>query len=274
MTRLASLAKDWLPPAVARTLRSWSGRGLRFEGDFSTWEQAAARCTGYDSTAVLDKVLEATLKVKRGEAAFERDAVVFDRLEYVWPVTAGLMWAAARSAGRLHVLDFGGALGSCYFQNRALLETLPDVRWSVVEQAHYVAAGREHVADGRLQFHETIPAAVAADAPNVVLLSSVLQYLRAPFDIIDALADTSATSLVIDRTPFTSAARDALVIQQVPPDIYDATYPMWILSESAFLRRLSGRWKLVAQHQSPEGVVRAGHRQVAFQGMLFSRSGR
>jgi putative methyltransferase (TIGR04325 family) len=274
MTSMGSLAKDWLPPAVVRTLRSWSRRGLRFEGDFSTWEQAAAQCTGYDSAGILERVLEATLKVKRGEAAFERDSVAFDRHEYAWPVTAGLMWAAARGGGRLHVLDFGGALGSSYFQNRRLLDTLPDVRWSVVEQAHYVAAGRAHVADGRLLFHDKIADAVEGADPNVVLLSSVIQYLKAPFDVIDTLAGTSATSMVIDRTPFSNSARDALVIQRVPPEIYAASYPMWILSEVAFLRRMSERWSLVAQHQSPEGLVKAGPLQASFQGMLFSRGGR
>jgi putative methyltransferase (TIGR04325 family) len=223
---------------------------------------------------ILEKVLEATLQVKRGEAAFERDSVVFDRLEYAWPVTAGLMWAAARSGGKLHVLDFGGSLGSCYFQNRGLLDALPDVRWSVVEQAHYVAAGREHIADDRLQFHESIADAVAASDPNVVLLSSVLQYLESPFAVIDELAGTAATSIVIDRTPFANAPRDALVIQRVPPAIYAASYPMWILSEAGFLRRMSERWSMVAQHQSPEGEVRVGQRQVTFQGMLFSRGAR
>jgi putative methyltransferase (TIGR04325 family) len=213
------------------------------------------------------------MQVKRGEAAFERDSVVFDRLEYAWPVTAGLMWAAASSGGRLHVLDFGGALGSSYFQNRALLATLPDTLWNVVEQAHYVAAGRRHVEDGCLRFHETIDGAVAASAPNVILLSSVLQYLQAPFETLAALADTPASYLIIDRTPFTNAARDALVIQRVPPEIYAASYPMWVLSEDTFLRRACKRWQLVAQYQSPEGEVRAGNGRAVFQGMLFSRSG-
>lgn len=274
MTDIRTRAKDWLPPAVVRALRAWSGRGLRLEGEFPTWEQAAAQCTGYDDAAILEAVLAATLMVKRGEVAFERDSVIFDRLEYSWPVTAGLMWAAARSGGRLDVLDFGGALGSSYFQNRTLLEALPDVRWNVVEQAHYVAAGRQHVEDGRIRFHETVAGAAEASAPNVILLSSVLQYLQEPFAILDALADTPASCLIIDRTPFTDAAQDVLVIQRVPPEIYAASYPMWVMAEAAFLRRICRRWHLVAQYQSPEGVVRAGHRRVSFQGMLFSRSDR
>ena len=51
-------------------------------------------------------VLDASLKVKNGVAAFERDSVLFDEIEYSWPVTAELMHGAARSGGRVHVVDF------------------------------------------------------------------------------------------------------------------------------------------------------------------------
>ena len=91
--------------------------------------------------------------VKRGEAVFERDSVIFDKVQYAWPVTAGLMWVAARNGGRLSVLDFGGSLGSSYFQNREFLAYLPNVRWSVIEQAHFVKAGRKHIQDERLVFY-------------------------------------------------------------------------------------------------------------------------
>ena len=70
---------------------------------------------------ILDKVLAATLKVKQGQAVFERDSVLFDEIEYSWPLLAGLMWAAASNGGKLNVLDFGGALGSSYYQNRKFL---------------------------------------------------------------------------------------------------------------------------------------------------------
>ena len=59
---------------------------------------------------ILGKVLEATLKVKNGEAVYERDLVLFDHIEFYWPVLSGLMWVAARNNGRLNVLDYGGTL--------------------------------------------------------------------------------------------------------------------------------------------------------------------
>mgnify|MGYP001500873774 CR=1 FL=1 len=48
--------------------------------------------------------------VKNGEAVYERDLVLFDYIEFYWPVLSGVMWVAARNNGRLNVLDYGGSL--------------------------------------------------------------------------------------------------------------------------------------------------------------------
>jgi putative methyltransferase (TIGR04325 family) len=63
-------------------------------------------------------VLEAPLKVRCGEAVFGRNSVLFDEIQYSWPVTAALMWAAARNNRNPHIIDFGGSLGNSYFQDK------------------------------------------------------------------------------------------------------------------------------------------------------------
>src|SRR5687768_8069562 len=103
-TRITALAKDLLPPVVVRTLRTQGSRGIYFSGPYPTWAQATAASKGYDQPEILEKVRSAALKVKRGEAVYERDSVLFDCIEYSWPLLAGLMWAAARGGGRLKVL--------------------------------------------------------------------------------------------------------------------------------------------------------------------------
>lgn len=269
MSTLKTLARDWLPPVLARWFRQMRDGEIGFEGDFDTWEEANSRCTGYDAEEILVKVLASTLKVKHGEAAAERDSVLFDQIEYAWPVLAGLMWAAARSGGRLNVLDFGGALGSSYFQNRKFLQTLPDVRWNVVEQPHYVDAGRKHIQDTQLQFYKTVEECLSENQPNVILLSSVLQYLESPADLISELNKIGAVCLVVDRTPFILQEKDKLVVQKVPATIYSASYPMWIFSLSEFEKLLARNWCIVASNLSPEGHVRITSDFVSFQGMLL-----
>ena len=244
---------------------------ITFEGNYPTWEAAAAQCTGYDAAPILAKVLDATLKVKRGEAAYERDSVLFDAIEYTWPVTAALMWAAAQSGGRLDVLDFGGALGSSYFQNRAFLADLPQVRWSVVEQAHYVEAGRENIQDETLRFYSTIDDCLTENMPNVVLLSSVLQYLPKVQKIIKSINDSCVTTLIVDRTPFNHSPMDKICVQKVPASIYMASYPMRVFSTVRFFDSLA-EWQVVAEIASPEGSLTTdAGLDINFQGYILKR---
>lgn len=267
-SEIKELLQNWLPPAVLRWLSK--SRGLVFQGKYPAWSDAAVHCSGYDSQDILSKVLAATLKVKRGEAAFERDSIIFSEPEYEWPLLAALMWAAARTGGKLNVLDFGGALGSSYFQNKVFLESIPDVMWSVVEQSHYVDAGQMHIQDNQIRFYKTIEACTADNQPNVILLSSVLQYIESPDLIINQLKKIGADFLIIDRTPFSEQWEDRLVIQSIPASIYRASYPMWIISRPRLERELAKDWNLIASHLSPEGKVKTKEGfMFSFEGMLL-----
>jgi len=271
MSFIKPLVKDWLPPVLFRAIRQLNGKGMRFEGNYQTWADAAAFCTGYDAGSILDKVLEATLKVKRGQALFERDSVIFDEIQYSWPVTAALMWAAARNNGELHVLDFGGALGSSYFQNRRFLSQLKAVSWHVVEQAHFIEKGKKFIEDDILKFHSSIEESVKFISPNVILLSSVAQYLPCPEWLFNQINSIDADILVFDRTPFTAALQDTICIQYVPSDIYKASYPIWLLSRVKLLGQLSN-WRVHESFASPEGSVTSDAGIVFdFSGYIFER---
>ena len=253
MSRTKSAIKDWLPPAILKVIRDFRANDISFEGSYKTWEEASSKCTGYDAKPILEKVLDATLKVKRGDAAYERDSVLFDDIEYSWPITTGLMWAAARNSGVLDVLDFGGALGSSYFQNRAFLADLPMVRWSVIEQEHYVAAGHEYIEDETLRFYSSIESCLIENKPNVALLSCVMQYLPNIEMVIEEINSLEISTLIIDRTPFHDG-KNQICIQQVPKSIYRASYPMRIFFRDIF-STLLGDWEVLAISPSPEGSI-------------------
>jgi putative methyltransferase (TIGR04325 family) len=267
---LKNFLREWLPPIIVCWISGMKGVGNRFEGNYANWEEARAQCGGYDSKDILEKVLTATRKVKSGEAVYERDSVIFDSIEYTWPVTSGLMWAAARNNGQLNVLDFGGSLGSSYFQNRKLLEALPQVAWNVVEQPHYVEAGQEYIQDEQLGFYKTIDECLLENQPNVILLSSVLQYLEDPMALFKKLSSVNATCLIIDKTPFSSGSKDKLLVQRVPSSIYSASYPMWVFSMQKFLQILEPDWHIIAHIDEPEGrATSVSGFGFSFQGILM-----
>lgn len=239
-------------------------------GDYRIWDEAMAASTGYDSAIILEKTKAALLKVKNGEAAYERDSVLFDEVEYAWPLLAGLMWVAAQCAGRLNVLDFGGSLGSTYFQNRFFLSTLPEVRWNIVEQSNYVGIGKAYFEDDFLHFYPDITDCLADTKPNVVLLSSVLQYLERPYAVLDQILELSCDNVIIDRTSFWDGPTDRLCVQTVPPSIYPASYPSWIFSRQRFYEHLHQDWENMITFENPDRI--AGPVDFSYQGMIIVRS--
>src|SRR5690348_15098988 len=103
--------KNVLPPFFVNALRhiyvSRSAKAIRCTGDYASWEEAERSSTGYAAQQILAKTRAAALKVKNGEAAFERDSVTFAVMEYCFPLLAGLLRAANANEGCLNVLDFG-----------------------------------------------------------------------------------------------------------------------------------------------------------------------
>ena len=239
MSRIQTIVRNWLPPVIASALKRWRKRNIHFEGKYRSWEEAASLTDGYAHEEIVEKVLGSILKVKAGEAAFERDSVLFKEIVYSWPATAGLMLGAARSNGKLDVLDYGGALGSHYFQNRKILDALDGLSWNVVEQPHYVATGNQHLADDILHFYQELGDCVKKTRPNVVLASSVLQYLPNPLETLAALAAIGADVVILDRTPYLKDESAAIIkIQKVPESIYQASYPCWFLQEKQIIRTM------------------------------------
>ncbi len=236
-------------------------------GEYDSWAEALASSTGYDHGEILEKTKAALLKVKNGEAVYERDSVLFDEIHYSWPLLAGLMWVAARCEGRLDVLDFGGSLGSTYFQNRTFLGGLRRLRWNVIEQPEHVKAGKQYFEDEYLRFYASIGDCLAETRPNVVVLSSVLQYLEEPHMLMRELLRRQFDFVLVDQTPFWNGPQDRLCVQNVLKRVYAASYPCWVFSESLFARNIAKEFEVIAQFQGLNGM--ASPFDVAWKGMIM-----
>jgi putative methyltransferase (TIGR04325 family) len=239
--------------AFARRVKRYLSRpdgplpGVICTGDYASWAEAMANCTGYSAPVIVERTCASLLKVKSGEAVFERDSVLFDAAEYSFPVLTGLLRVALINGGRLSVLDVGGSLGSSYFQFRKFLVPSTTLEWSVVEQPAHVSCGREHFESSELHFFDTIEECIARHRPNVLLLSGVLQCLEDPYGALDNFLAYRLPHVIIDRTAFLAADRDRLTVETVPEWIYPATYPSWFLSETKVTGAIAAaRYSLVA----------------------------
>jgi putative methyltransferase (TIGR04325 family) len=235
MVEIKRFLKAIIPPVLISIIRRFKKPMVQIEiwsGDYKTWAEAKAYCTGYDSSIILEKCKTSLLKVKRGEAVYERDSVIFDELHYSWGLLAGLQKAALENNGKLCVLDFGGSLGSTYFQNREFLSSLKELQWCIVEQAHFVECGQKDFENDQLKFYYTVEECMENHNPNVLLLSSVLQYLEKPYQWLERLLSFRIPTVILDRTSFVENETDILTIQNVPSLIYEASYPAWFFGSN------------------------------------------
>lgn len=230
-----SIIKQLLPPIILTLIKRFANpTKYGWHGDYASWQEAQSKSTGYDAQIILEKVKDSLLKVKNGRAVYERDSVVFGEVQYSWQLLAGLMYAAAQNNGQLSILDFGGSLGSSYYQNKKFLDGLESVAWSIVEQPNFVECGKTNFADDVLKFYDDVNQCLVEQSPNVLILSSVLQYIEKPYVLLEKLLEYKFDMIIIDRTPFSKISKDIITVQKVPPSIYPASYPCWLLSETKF----------------------------------------
>jgi len=269
--KVPATLKQWIPPILLNLYRERIKGGSGFTGNYTSWLEASGDASGYDADVILKKVETALLQVKNGRAAYERDSVLFEQMEYPFPLLAVLLQVALNNEAHLHVLDFGGSLGSTYFQCRDFLYAVKHLQWCIVEQEQFVQRGRALFETEELHFHYSISDCIKLFQPDVVLLSSVIQYVQKPYELLEIVQNTDAPYLVIDRTPFSRADQDRLCVQHVTPPIYSASYPCWILSESKVESVLNQHYRLVAAFISPEGHAKVDGLPFAFKGMIWKK---
>jgi putative methyltransferase (TIGR04325 family) len=252
---LRAVLKDLCPPVLPRLVSRWRHGRIVYRAGFADWASALAASDGYDDPAIVSRVVDATDAVLRGEAVAERDGVRLAHAPPPFHLLTPLLSAALQNDGRLTVLDVGGALGTLYRQCRPFMAGVRSLRWQVVEQPAFADIGRMRYATDELSFHGSPDEAHAVSAPDVVLLSSVLQFLPPDAALLGYLKHCTARYLVLDRTPFSSAPSDVLYVQDVPASIYAASYPMRALSRPRWLEDTVAGWSLVHESACAEGTA-------------------
>lgn len=240
-------------------------------GNYKTWEEAEKECSGYDSSDILNKVRASVLKVRNGEAVYERDSVLFDEIQYSQDLILSLKDSVQNQ--KLHIVDFGGSLGSTYFQHKTVFKDLKDLKWAVVEQEHFVECGKKEIAIDNLKFYNTVEDALKEQSNQVLLLSSVIPYFKEPYGLIEKMLSYNFENIIIDRTAFIQGGKERVTKQIVPEFIYKATYPAWFLNEAKFVKAFESKYELVRQFKSAfdsDGVMEDGAK-VYRKGFYFKR---
>ena len=209
-----------------------------WQGNYKTWEAAQRHCSGYSEDIILEKVKSAALTVKSGEACYERDSVLFYKPQIAEELVSILLQVPVRLGSSLNVLDFGGSLGSSYFQNRSALTMHRALQWNIVEQEHYVNCGKEYFETDELHFFNTIEECADKQSINVILAACVLQYIPNPYQWIDKFMGLNSDYIIFDRMGFIDNVEDVLTVQTVPPSIYKGSYPCYFFNKEKVIKKM------------------------------------
>jgi putative methyltransferase (TIGR04325 family) len=213
---------------------------------FNDWETAVKNTTTYNAEEIFSKTLDSARKVRDELAVYERDSVLFEEIQYDWQLLASLLLIAKLKSNRLNVVDYGGALGTSYRQNKKFLDMLDcPVKWIVVEQSRFVQIGKSEFENEVLLFADSL-SQLNFDI-DLVLLGGSICYFEEPYKALDEILEVAPKFILITRTPFSDLLKDSLSLQIVPPSIYNASYPIWTFSKENFKGYLSSAYDLIEE---------------------------
>ena len=259
---------EFIPAIVKRIARHSFTYG--WHGRYQTWTQALEQTTGYNATTVLQRVSTAALKVKNGQAIYERDGIALSHVEVFYPLLSALLLVASRHNNQLSLIDYGGSLGTSYRQNLPYLQHLNSLQWHLIEQPMFVEEGRKHFEDKHLHFYYHLDEVLQKDQPQLLMFSSSLQYMEKPYELLTQVKQLGIEYLLIDRTAFIEEPEDRLTIQKVPPAFYEASYPCWFFSEQKMNTFLKDSYDLVFGFESGQKVT-LGLTELDYTGSLWRR---
>lgn len=241
-----------------------------WSGNYSSWNEVNKLCKGYDDSLIFEKVKSASLAVKNGEALFERDSVLFYEDDYSEDFLK-IIEELKKQNNELNILDFGGALGSLYFQYKPKFGGFNKISWNIIEQGHFVDFGKREIENNELKFYHTISECLANNAKiDMVILSSVISYFEKPYDLLKEIMSFKFKYLLIDKNIFCKHHDDILTLQIVPPSIYTASYPCWVLNENKLIKFVSEYYQLQSEY-APYGDLEVviDDKTAYFKALLF-----
>lgn len=240
------VTKDFIPPVLTSFLLKLGFSGNRFRYGYRSWQEAKAKCSGYDSEAITQVLVSASRNARDGRVAYERDGVEFDAIQYSWPLVAAIL-GSPRSTSELRVLDWGGSLGSTYRQNKDLLAAAGvEVEWVVLEQEHLVEIGSREFSNNQLSFRSNIES-IPVGYFDLVIFASSICYIDHPNKVLEQVKSLRPKAIAFDRTPIVKKGPGLIGIQTVGPKIYRASYPIRVFSIGWIEATLSPEYRKVSE---------------------------
>nr|WP_121273044.1 methyltransferase, TIGR04325 family [Pedobacter schmidteae] len=264
------LIKEFFPP-ILHTLR-WYSFKYGWKGNYKTFEDAKDLCRGYDENHILQRIIDTTQKVKNGEAVYERDGIIYDKVNINHHLLNALLLVSARNNNTLTIVDFGGSLGTSYYQNISFLSHLTNLNWCIIEQEKFVDAGKKAFENEHIRFYHSLEDCYAVHSRiDMVLISSSLQYMSKPYEVLKKIQSFKIPYLMLDLIGYNDKNEDRITIQNVPPIFYGipASYPCTFFDQRKLELLLEESYKKVFSFISEPEKYYIGFKPFVYEGSFW-----
>lgn len=237
---LKDLVRDWVPPALLRTLRRLRGSAQPSEWSYLPGGWPASGATGWEDPSVA----ETQRRLWPGFAgAVEGPGPL--GINHTDPTHDGcnhgahntvisfgyVLTRAAAGRDRVSLLDWGGGAGHYALFARALLPGV-QVDYHCRDVPSLCAAGRDLVPEGT--FHDTDDS-LAGRTFDLVLASGSLHYSRDWRAALRLLRSLARDLVFVTRLPIVGSAPSFVVLQRPHAAGYRTEYAGWVLNRDELL---------------------------------------
>ena len=270
------LLKYLLPPIIFDVWRRLRSKkvppeyGLFLRGQFPTWSEASAKAVGYTDSNLIERVAIRNVNQSRiaewgHHSLSDRDAQIFSAI---------LIAVANLGATRpIRVLDFGGEMGGFFRDLTPLLLEKNLMQWTVLETPEMAAKAMAAFRQENLTF--TSDHSVFANNFEIILASGSLHCVEDPTTMFRRFINTNASYMVMNTLPLVrSISRDFATVRIVRTDTYQESYPLWLLSEPVWRRRLNEDFQILMEWSVAKTDQLESGEAVSYQGFLLERRGR
>lgn len=267
MLKILKIFKPYLPKKIIKIISNLMYPPVKYKGPFDNWNDAKSFSSGWSDKKILEKVYKSLIKSFDMKGVYERDGELVNDLKYPENII-NFLNSNLNENGQ--IIDFGGSLGSLYFQIRSKL-LFKNIKWSVLEQSNYVELGKRKIKNKELDFFNNVDE-TQVNNNTILIFSSVLQYLENPEKVINLFLNTKFIEhVVVDRVILSNSKENKIYIQKNPKKYFNTSYPIIIFSEKIFLNYFK-KMKIVIKDKSYVGEnFELDNAKLYYCNIIFSR---
>ncbi len=266
------IIKKTCPPFLIDMLKVYQSKKTKsgFSGNIANWDDALTQTSGWNSPEIINKIKTAALQVKDGSSVYEQDGSIFNKQNFFFPVLAGILRAVTKNQS-ISIVDFGGSLGSHYYQMKSFFSKEIKISWNVVEQKEFVDCGKKEFENDELKFYYSIKD--YQGEKDVFFASGAIQYLEDPYTFIKEIKSFKFKNIIFDRVFFIENVPERIVLQKADAEIfYDASFPAWLLNEDKFIEAFLPQYNLVTDFNSLDPDNKIENFRIYHKGFILTQN--